>query len=679
MPSSPGSEGTESSCAIRVVHDGGEPVSTRHARLIARNPRDRAPERCFGSLRVGGSVELRVPRTSSRTQRMRANLLRVACFVVLCVAGTRASHAQAPAAKETTDRIPVQIMWDQKIAMRDGVRLSATIYRDPKQDKRLPAIVTMTPYIAEHTATQGVYFAQNGYVFVAVDSRGRGNSDGMFFPGQVEARDGYDVIEWIARQPWCDGQVAMWGGSWLGFTQWSIAKEFPPHLKAIAPTAAVHPGVDYPQRYGIFGSYMLRWLTYVHGRALNRGLFEADALWFNAVREQVSTGRAFQDLEDITGAKGTVFRTWLAHPREDAFWQALTPRPGQYAKLRIPILTITGHFDADQLGALTYYERHMAYGNKEATARHWLVIGPWDHGGTRRPKTELGGLSFGPDAAISMEALHKAWSDHVLKGAPPPAFLKDRVACFLLGRNTWIYASELKQIEGPPTRLELDVSGAAAGDVTRSGRLLAQAPSEPASVVLVSDPRYLPPRDSDDAESAAFLKDQRSAYTNQPSQLVWHSAPFADETVLAGRPRLQLQIASDQPDADLFAELYEVQANGSSVLLASSAVRLRYRRGGTENVMMVPGKPEHVAFPAMSFFARAIAKGSRLRLIVDAGPRYASPQRNSHTGGDLASEPISKARIAKITVMTGPDSGSALELPHPDEALVSRKDDPAKR
>ncbi|HEY6176221.1 MAG TPA: CocE/NonD family hydrolase [Kofleriaceae bacterium] len=605
---------------------------------------------------------------------MRANLLQVVYLVVLCGAVARASHAQTPSAKDLGDRIPVQISWDHKIAMRDGVRLSATIYRDLKQDKRLPAIVTMTPYIAEHTAPQGVYFAQNGYVFIAVDARGRGNSEGTFLPGQIEARDGYDVIEWAARQPWCDGQVATWGGSWLGFTQWSIAKEFPPHLKAMAPTAAVHPGVDYPQRFGIFGSYMLRWLTYVHGRALNRGLFEADALWFNAVREQVTTGRAFQDLEDITGVHGTVFRTWLAHPREDAFWQALTPRPEHYAKLRIPILTITGHYDADQLGALTYYERHMAYGNKEATARHWLVIGPWDHGGTRRPKAELGGLNFGPDAAISMEALHRAWYDHVLKGAPPPAFLKDRVACFLLGRNAWIYASELKQIEGPATRFDLDVTGAAAGDVTRSGRLLAQAPDAPASVVLVSDPRYLPPRDSDDAESAAFLKDQRSAYTNQPSQLVWHSAPFADETVLAGRPRLQLQIASDQPDSDLFAELYEVQANGSAVLLASSAVRLRYRRGGTAAAMMVPGQPERVAFPAMSFFARAIAKGSRLRLIVDAGPRYASPQRNSHTGGDLASEPIAKARIAKITVMTGPNSGSALELPHPDEALLSRKD-----
>ncbi|HEX2685774.1 MAG TPA: CocE/NonD family hydrolase [Kofleriaceae bacterium] len=167
---------------------------------------------------------------------------------VLCLwlaGGARASHAQAPAAQDASKQIPVQITWDEKIAMRDGVKLSATIYRDPTQTKPLPVILTMTPYIASHTAKQGMYFAQNGYVFIAVDLRGRGNSEGRFLPGQVEAKDGYDAIEWAAKRPWCNGQVATWGGSWLGFTQWSIAKEFPPHLKAMAPTAAVYPGVDY--------------------------------------------------------------------------------------------------------------------------------------------------------------------------------------------------------------------------------------------------------------------------------------------------------------------------------------------------------------------------------------------------------------------------------------------------
>lgn len=599
-------------------------------------------------------------------------------FAALCLAvGASTAHAQTPASQDVSKRIPIQIMWDHKIAMRDGVKLSATIYRDPKQTKPLPVILTMTPYIADHTAKQGMYFAQNGYVFVAVDLRGRGNSDGTFVPGRVEAKDGYDAIEWIAKQPWCNGQVATWGGSWLGFTQWSIAKEFPPHLKAMAPTAPVYPGVDYPQPGGIFMSYMLPWLTYVNGRALNSGLFDASDLWTNAEWQQVSTGRPFQDLEDLTGAKGTVFRAWLAHPREDAFWQAVTPRTEHYAKLRLPILTITGHYDEDQLGALTYYDRHMAHGAKDATAQHWLVIGPWDHNGTRRPKVEIGGVSFGPGAAMSMEELHKAWYDHVLKGAPPPEFLKARVACFLMGRNTWIYASDLKQIESASMKLELDLAGAVAGDVTRSGRLLAQVPSAPATVTLTSDPRFLPPREELDAENPQYLKDQRDTYTDLQSQVVWHSAPFPAETVLSGRPRLQLQISADQPDADLWITLSEVLPDGSAILLSHSSIRLRYRKGGLDAVPMVPRKPERIEVPAMSLFARSIAKGSRLRLVVNAGPRFGW-QRNSHTGGDLASEPASRGRVAKIIVMTGPDSGSILELPRPEGALLKPKDEPSK-
>ncbi len=602
--------------------------------------------------------------------------------LALClVAGARVAHPAPLPAPDPNHWMPVQVTWDQKIVMRDGVRISATIYRDPKQTKPVPAIMAMTPYIAEGLAKRGTYYAQHGYVFVAVDSRGRGNSDGAFIPGRVEAKDGYDAIEWIARQPWCNGQVATMGGSWLGFTQWSIAKEFPPHLKAIAPTASVYPGVDYPHRFGIIGAYTLRWLTYVHGRTLNTGPFENIDLWRNAVYEQVTSGRAFEDLEDITGMKGTVFRTWLAHPREDAYWQAITPRPEDYAKLRIPILTVTGHYDADQLGALTYYDRHMAHGAKDVTARHWLVIGPWDHGGTRNPKAELGGVSFGPSAVMDMDELARAWFDHVLKGGPAPDFLKDRVACFIAGRNTWVYASELKQLEGSATKLDLDLTGAAGGDVTRGGHLAAQAPAAPASVVLSSDPRFLRPHDEIDADPAdvPYLKDQRDTYRNRPSQVVLHSAPFPAETVLAGRARLRLQIASDQPDADLFVQLSEVLPDGTAIELSETAVRLRYRAGGVAATPMVPGKPELIQVPAFGFFARAIAKGSRLRLAIDAAPSYWSAQRNSHTGGDLAKEPIAKARVAKITLLTGPESGSALELPRPDEAVLQRKDEPVNR
>jgi putative CocE/NonD family hydrolase len=586
-------------------------------------------------------------------------------LVVLCLCVAVADVAAAEPA-DPADQIPVQVTWDQKIPMRDGVKLSGIVYRDPAQAKPVPAIVSMTPYMASESALQGRYFAQRGYVFVSIDLRGRGNSDGAFVPGQVEGRDGADAVEWVARQPWCDGNVVMWGGSWRGFTQWAITREAPPHLKAIVPTAAVYPGVDYPHTAGISMSFALRWLAFVDGRALNQGLFDEQQLWTNAEWQQVTSGRAFTDLDALTGVRNTVFRTWAAHPREDAFWQAITPRAEDFARLRIPVLTITGHYDGDQLGALTYYDRHMARGPREATARHWLVIGPWDHGGTRHPSEAMGGLSFGATAVLSMEKLHKEWYDHVLKGGPLPELLKDRVACFVMGQNRWIHASELGQIEGPPLSLALDATGALAGDVSRSGRLAA-APADPASVALTADPRWLPPREDLDAQDPAYLRDQRDAWADRPSRVVLYSSPFTAETVLAGRARLRLRVTADQPDADVFADLYEVLADGSAVGLAHAQLRLRYRNGG--DAPLVPGRAEVVELPRFTFFTRSIAKGSRLRLVVDVGPQWGL-QRNTHTGGDLATEPLSAARVAHVSIATGGDSGSTLELPRPVPGVV---------
>ncbi|HEY0194376.1 MAG TPA: CocE/NonD family hydrolase [Kofleriaceae bacterium] len=587
----------------------------------------------------------------------------VGCMMLVLVGMATVANAD-PA----TSRIPVQLTWDQKIPMRDGVQLSATIYRDPAQAKRVPAIVVLTPYIAEEVAPQGAYFAQHGYAFVAVDLRGRGNSGGAFIPGQSEGKDGFDAVEWIARQPWCDGQVATWGGSWRGFAQWSLAKELPPHLKTMVPTAAVHLGVDFPQPGGVYSSYVLQWLSFVNGHASNKSVFESDAIWTNAMWQLATTGRAFADLEQITGIRNTVFRTWLAHPREDAFWQALAPSPAQYARLRIPILTITGHFDDDQLGALTYYERHMAHGAPDVTRQHLLVIGPWDHGGTRHPVAELGGLSFGADAVVDVLDLHRAWYDHVLKGAALPALLSDRIACFLMGRNTWIHAASLAQLEGPALTFALDATDARPGDVLHGGALVDQ-PAALAAVTVVSDPRALPSRDLIEADAPAYLKDQRFDYDGQPSHVSWHSAPLPAELVVAGRPRIKLRVAIDQPDADLGVVLSELLPDGTAVMLSAAILRLRYRKGGVQPVMMAPGVPELVEIPGMRFFARALAKGSRLRLTVDVSARVGL-QANTNTGGDLANEPLVRARVAKVTILTGGARGSVIELPRPEPAIL---------
>ncbi len=151
----------------------------------------------------------------------------------------------------TNEEEHIDLIWGVKIPMRDGIQLNATLYK-PKESEPSGAVFTLTPYIADSYHPRANYFARNGYAFLLVDCRGRGNSEGDFEPFVNEGRDGYDVIEWIAGQIWCNGSVAMWGGSYGGFNQWMTLKEFPPHLKTIVPVASAHAGVDFPFFNNIF-------------------------------------------------------------------------------------------------------------------------------------------------------------------------------------------------------------------------------------------------------------------------------------------------------------------------------------------------------------------------------------------------------------------------------------------
>jgi putative CocE/NonD family hydrolase len=101
-----------------------------------------------------------------------------------------------------------------------------------------------------------MYFAAHGFPFLTVDVRGRGNSEGSFRPLIQEAKDGYDVVEWLAKQPYCNGKISMWGGSYAGYDQWATAQEFPPHLATIVPVSSVGPGVDFAVRNNTFPPYL---------------------------------------------------------------------------------------------------------------------------------------------------------------------------------------------------------------------------------------------------------------------------------------------------------------------------------------------------------------------------------------------------------------------------------------
>lgn len=567
---------------------------------------------------------------------------------------------------------PVEFQWGVKIPLRDGVRLNATLYKPRGQAQPLPCVFTLTPYIAQSYHDRGMYFAANGYVFLGVDVRGRGNSEGEFTPMLQEAKDGHDVVEWLAAQPYCNGKVTMWGGSYAGYDQWASAKEFPPHLATIVPVASPKPGVDYPMQNNQFYSYDTQWLTLVSGRTGQEKIFGDGEFWSAQFRRWYEAHAPFKELDRYVGNPSPHFQTWVAHPAQDAYWDSFSPTREDYAKLSLPILSISGHYDGDQAGALALYREHMRYGAPAATAKHYLIIGPWDHAGTRTPKAEVGGLKFGPASLLDMNALHKAWYDWTLKDGARPEFLKDKVAFYVTGEEAWRYAPTLDAVTARREALYLDSVASRANDVFASGDLRRDAPGRGKPDRYVSDPL--------DTRSAAWeseevpnpLTDQRGALMAGGAALFYHSPAFAADTDVAGHFRLSAWIALDQPDTDIAVAVHEVKSDGSVVFLAGDSMRARYRKSPREPELAKPGAVERYDFDHFSFVAHRVAKGSRLRLtIAPVNSMYA--EKNYNAGGVVAEESGKDAR--KVTVTLYHDAGhpSALSLPVAAASSVAAK------
>ena len=555
----------------------------------------------------------------------------------------------------------IDFTWGLRVPMRDGVELSATLYR-PKGSDPAPAIFTMTPYIADSYHERATYFARQGYAFVLVDCRGRGNSNGRFEPFVHDSQDGHDVVLWLAQQSWCSGDVSMWGGSYGGFNQWMTLKSFPAPLRTIVPVASAHATVDFPFVKNIFYPYEMQWLTFTSGVTNNDGIFGDKEFWQEKYCELYTSQRPFREYDQIVGNLDTVFQTWVQHPTPDAYWQGLVLTPQEYRQIDRPILTITGHYDGDQLGAMHFYREHMRYGSAEDIANHYLIIGPWDHAGTRTPKKAFSGLEFGDASLLDMNQLHLQWYNWTLRDGPRPEFLQKRVAYYVAGAEKWRHVDSLEAVATDTRRFYLDSEGGAANDVFRSGQLRGEPPQASAPDSYVYDPLDNRPAASQREFITDYLTNQRYALELFGNGLVYHSEPFATAVEFSGFPRLVLWLALDVPDTDFHAVLYEITRDGRSIQLADDLLRARYRLSLTEETLITPGEINRYEFDRFPFFSRQIAAGSRLRLLVKS-PGNIYFQKNFNGGGVVSEESGADARTAHVTLYHDADYRSYLELP----------------
>jgi putative CocE/NonD family hydrolase len=414
----------------------------------------------------------------------------------------------------------------------------------------------------------------------------------------------------------------------------------------------------------------VQWFTFTSGKAGQINLFGDSKFWRTKFLDAYKKHIAFKTLDSFAGNPSISFQRILKHPTADAYYDAMVPTVDQFKKLTLPILTITGQYDGDELGAMTFYRDHIANASPETRAKHFLIIGPWDHAGTRTPTDEVAGVKFGKDAVVDLNDLHRQWYDWTMKSGAKPAFLKDQVAYYLIASGNsgangeWKYTDNYANLIANPKTFYFDSKNGDANGVFRSGTLAESKPANGADK-FVYDP--LDTRRGEEVEGTepndktAGL-DQKFPLSIGNDGLVYHTDPLPKETPLVGCPTVTLWVSIDTPDVDLEADLYEIQPDGTSIALWSDLRRLRYRESLRDAKLLKPGEIVKCDFNPGLFVARKMVKGSRLRLVVTA-VNSIFWEKNYCSGGVVADETAKDARTCHVQVYHDAQHASSIQLP----------------
>ncbi|WP_318344935.1 CocE/NonD family hydrolase [Flagellimonas baculiformis] len=477
------------------------------------------------------------------------------------------------------------------IPTRSGVAISATIVRKKESTGSLPVILFYTTYHQGPGDTiLGKRSADRDYVGIVAYARGIRADLNHYDPYEHEGTDIYDIIDWVSKQPWCNGTVGMLGGSYTGFSQWATVKNVHPALKTIVPQVAVMPGYDTPMENNVQMNLGLYWP--------NDNIYKSGNIRRSLPFEWFESGIAWRKLDSLAGKENPIFQKWLQHPAYDEYWQSMVPMPEEYAKINIPILTTTGYYDGSQIGAIQYFKLHNKYRKK---AEHYLVIGPYDHwGGQRNPSKNLMGYEIDSVANVSMSNLAYDWLDYVLKGKPKPGLLKDKVNYQVMGTNEWKHAPSLNEISNDTLTLYLD------------GHILSdKKPVKKAFRELLVDFK------DRENQNNYFTPEIVFDTLDTSNGLVFKSRLFERDFLANGSFSGNLAATINKKDMDISLALYEQRPDGSYFFLTRFVGRASYAEDNTKRQLLRPRKKENIPFDNTRFVSKKITKGSRLVILLN--------------------------------------------------------------
>jgi hypothetical protein len=553
------------------------------------------------------------------------------------------SHASAQG-------LPIRMEFDTRIKMRDGVELSADVYR-PERPGKFPVLLVRTPY-DNGTAPNlqaGKRWAARGYVYVVQDVRGRGDSDGEFYPLVNEAKDGFDTIAWLAAQPWSNGKVGMLGSSYLGWVQLYAAAEKPPALAALIPTVTpTDPDKSWPMQYGAISPATISWLTNISGHT-SQDLSELD-LWGAYAHRPLRTadrylGRSIKSWQD-----------WLDHPASDDYWD----RQSYQARIldsKIPMLHVSGWYDDVLLGTLQNFARLTGPNADPAVrSRQRLIIGPWGH--RINQSTRMGEVEFGPTALIDFESVEARWFDRWLSGTENGVDRDPSVRIFVMGENRWRDEAEWPLARTKWVKFYLH-SGGRANSRYGDGWLDTLPPAAEPPDHYRSDPANPVPLITDAHFSQVGGPDDYQSVERRDDLLVYTTAPFERPTEMCGPLSATIHAASSAKDTDWMTKVLIVYPSGVAQRLNDGGVRARYAKNPRQAQLLTPGKAEPYTIDNWGTCILLHA-GERIRLEV-ASSSFPKFDPNLNTGGSIADE--TQGIVADQTVYHDRAHASYLLLP----------------
>ena len=555
-------------------------------------------------------------------------------FILLLILASKAYSQQTKKTESEDSKSIYNIQDSVSVKTRDGAIISVIVVRKKGEERAKPVLLQSTIYVRDNERDIAALkeSADNGYVGVIAYARGKRFSPDEINPYENDGNDTYDVIDWISKQKWCNGSVGMFGGSYVGFTQWAACKKMHPALKTIVPYVANRPGMGLPMENNVFVNPNYEWAFYVGNNKYLDTIAGYDRQRFRKMQNKWwDLGTTYNKLDSIDGTPNRLFQRWINHPSFDKYWQNMAPYGKEFAEINIPILAFDGYYNDSQNSSLYYLRELQKYNPK---ANYYLIIGPYSHlGAQREGEATINGYKVDANALINTKKITYQWFDYILKNGTKPEILKDRINYQVMGENKWRSAPSIDKMSNGFLTLYLTNN--------KSGNFFSLNSKKPIKNGFLSQDVDFADRENSNNDYYPDPIIRKEIDTSNGFNFI--SEPLKEPILINGSFLGEIKASINKMDMDIGVTLYEVMPNGEYFHLSYFIGRASYSKDITQRKLLKPNTIETISFSNTHLVSKQLSKGSRLLIHLNVNKNPFS-ELNYGTGKTVTEETIKDAK-----------------------------------